>query len=283
MSFDERFLIGASVFAYLAAFLFILQHLWSGRPHSRAISITMISAGFFLQTTGLYWRGLQVGACPIGNPFEIAQSITWGAVILFLILGPVFRVKLLGFFTSGFAFTLGTTSLILPGWDYSYERNPFGGNALVELHAALAIFSYAFFALLAIVSLMFLIQHVSLRRKHFSTISRVIPSIAQLDRLSLRILLTGQLVLTLSLLIGFFLWLSGLAIPTLKLLVVVILWLAYGTILTSRYRGKMSPRRLAGTSILLFAFGLLSLGYMDVFRAPSPVDSQPNSVVSPER
>jgi len=45
-------------------------------------------------------------------------------------------------------------SLVTPGWDAT--RGPTSlRNALVELHAAMALFSYGVFALLALTSLMF--------------------------------------------------------------------------------------------------------------------------------
>ena len=49
-------------------------------------------AGYILQTTGLYLRGLEVKGCPIGNQFEIFQFTGWSATTLYLVIGATFRL-----------------------------------------------------------------------------------------------------------------------------------------------------------------------------------------------
>ena len=47
------------------------------------------------------WTGAEIKACPLGNTFEISQFIAWSLVLLYFIIGPAFRLRLLGFFTAG--------------------------------------------------------------------------------------------------------------------------------------------------------------------------------------
>ena len=151
----------------------------------------LLCTGFLLQTLGLNLRGMEVKGCPLGNSFEITQFICWSFVLLYFIIGPVFRLRLLGFFTAGLASGLSGIALLIPAWDRDYPPGIFGGNPWIELHAALAIFSYGVFALVALVSVMFLIQQHGLKKKQFKGIYAYLPSVQQLDTIAYRLLLTG--------------------------------------------------------------------------------------------
>lgn len=272
---DDRFLILLSAILYAGAAVYIGLHWVRGRNHSRPLSFAVIGLGFLVQTLGLYFRGLEVGACPIGNPYEVVQFIVWGLVALFLVVGPVFGVPLLGFFSSSFAALFSGAALIMPGWDYAYVRDPWGGSPMIELHAALAIFSYAAFALLAILSVMLLIQQLALEKKRHTRMMRFLPSIVQLDRMSLRLLWTGVAVFTVALVIGGFIWIGGTPLPSHKLGLVLLLWAGYVLLLVGRFRGFFPPKRIAVASVVLFVFALLLLGPIGVLRVPADYQAGP--------
>ena len=65
----------------------------------------------FLQTRGLYLRGLSTHACPLGNGMERIQFIAWSFVLTYLIIRLIFKLQLLGLFTSGLAAVLSFISL----------------------------------------------------------------------------------------------------------------------------------------------------------------------------
>jgi hypothetical protein len=86
---------------YGGAFLFGLISLLMRRAYSRTIMFALLCGGFLIQTLALNLRGAEIKACPLGNPFEIAQFLAWSLVLLFFIIGPAFRLRLLGGFTAG--------------------------------------------------------------------------------------------------------------------------------------------------------------------------------------
>jgi len=274
---DDRFLILVSILLYAGAAIYIGIHWVRGRNHSRPLSFAIITSGFVVQTLGLYARGLEVGACPIGNPYEVVQFIVWGLVALFLAVGSVFRVSLLGLFSTSFAASFSALAFVVPGWDYAYARHPWGGSPMVELHAALAIFSYGAFALLAVLSVMFLIQQMALERKRHTRMVRFLPSIVQLDRMSVRLLCTGVVVLTVALIIGGVIWLGGTPLSGLKLTLVALLWVGYVALLVGRFQGLFPPKRIALASVALFVFALLLLGPIEVLRVPAGDGMRPLS------
>jgi len=254
---------------YLAGLLLGTYYLVRGNRQSGAWINTVIAAGYVFQLVGLYVRGRAVGGCPLGNAFEIYQFTAWSAITLYLVVGVTFRLSLLGFFTSSLAAAVTIVSLSVPAWDATRRAHIFGGNAWIELHAALALFSYGVFALLALTSAMFILRNYSLKTKNLGGAFTFLPSILDLDHISVRLLVTGVVLLTTSLAVGGVYWVRDLASVNLtKLLITVALWVAYGLALALRLRGVLLAKRFSWVGVGLFAAALLSLWAVDASRHP---------------
>ena len=253
---------------YLAGLVLGTLALLRDRRQSRLAMYVIVATGFVLQTLGLYLRGLAVKGCPIGNMFEIFQFTAWSAISLYLVIGATFRLSLLGYFTSCLSAVLTLVSFAAPGWDAAHRINAFGGTPWVALHAALALFSYGVFALLALAAGMYLLQTYSLKHKQLHGLFSFLPSIFELDLISVRLLVAGVVLMTWSLGIGAFHWLQDLSsVDTPKLLTAGV-WLAYLLALLLRLGRKLVSQRLAWTCLALFAAALLSLGPVNASRHP---------------
>ncbi len=269
MTDRDAFAIGALV--YLGAFLFGLINLLIRKPYSRPIMFALLSGGFLLQTLALNLRGAEIKACPLGNLFEISQFIAWSLVLLYFIIGPVFHLRLLGFFTAGLAALLSETTLLVPAWDHGYTAGIFGGNPWIELHAALAIFSYGVFAIVALVSAMFLIQQHGLKKKQFKGLYQYLPSVQQLDLIAKRLLITGVTVLTAALVFGAMFWIDNPdLVPLFKLGVTCLVWIGYSIVVVLRMQKKLVTRKHAIACIALFLFALASLWPVQSARGSAP-------------
>jgi ABC-type uncharacterized transport system permease subunit len=265
---DRTWLWAAAGF-YLAGFV---MGTWSllrtGRPAGGRTNF-LIAVGYMFQLIGLGIRGKAVAGCPLGNTFEIFQFTAWSATTLYFMIGVTFRLSLLGYFTSCLSAALTLVSLLAPGWDATRRAHIFGGNALVEFHAAIALFSYGVFALLALTSLMFLLRHFSLKSKQLGGLFSFLPSILDLDHIGLRLLVAGVSLLGLSLAMGLIFWARGVAaVDAGKFIAPIIVWTAYGTALGLRLRGRLLSKRFAWTCLILFPVALLSLGFVDSSRHP---------------
>ncbi len=271
MSFPDRtWLLFAAAF-YVVGFLLGTYSLLRDRQHSRWVMYTIIAAGFLVQTVGLYVRGLAVGGCPLGNQFEIFQFTAWSSIALYLVIGATFRLSLLGYFTAMLSAALTLVSLSIPAWDAARRTDVFGGNAWIEFHAALALFSYGVFALLALTSVMFLLRNYSLKHKQLSGFFAFLPAIRDLDHINLRLLVFGFLLLGASLGVGAVYWLQAPDTVNLtKLLVTISVWVAYGLTLALRFGGQLVAKRLAWVCIALFAGALLSLHPVNASRHALP-------------
>ncbi len=268
LGLGDRSWMWLACLCYVVAFGSGTAALLRDRRVPRLATYMTTVAGFLLQTIGLYLRGRAVKGCPIGNLFEIFQFTAWSAIALYLVVGATFRLSLLGYFTSCLGAVLTLVSLAVPAWDAVRRINAFGSTAWVELHAALALFSYGVFALLALTSGMYLLQTYSLKNKQLHGLFSFLPSIFDLDLISVRLLVVGVGLMTWSLAIGSFHWLQDLAsVDTAKLLTAGI-WLAYLVALLLRLGRRLVSQRLAWTCLALFAAALLSLGPVNASRHP---------------
>jgi ABC-type uncharacterized transport system permease subunit len=245
-----------------------------GQRTSGILISLAILAGYILQNVGLAIRGHASGGCPLGNRFEIFQFMAWSAITLYLVVGVTFRSSLLGYFTSCLGAALTLVSLSIPAWDAVRRTHIFGGNTWIELHAALAIFSYGVFGLLALTSALFLLRHFSLKSKHLGGWFSFLPSILDLDHIGFRLLGTGVTLLTLALLFGSIYWSRDTAtVGHVKLAATVAVWAAGLIALVLRAMGRLLSKAFAWTCLALFAAALLSLQAVDESRHPEAVQA----------
>jgi HemX protein len=259
----DRALLWLGALLYLAGFGIGLLALArrSTAPAPRAVLNSLLVAGWIAQMAGLYVRGLATGGCPLGNTFELVQFVAWSAMVIYFFVGTAFRVSLLGLFAAGHAAALALVSLLIPAWDAVHGQKIFGDNPWIELHAALAVFSYGVFGLLALTSVMQLLQNWSLKHKRLSGLFWFLPSVVQLDQINLRLLALGVLLLSFSLGVGSVWWVRDTASVNFPKLVVTIgVWLVYLIVLLLRWRAWLVSVRFAWVCVVMFLLALLSLG-----------------------
>jgi HemX protein len=266
-NFADRTWMWLAAEFYLVGFLLGTWSLLRGGKPLNVATYFLIVAGYAMQLTGLYLRGLAVGGCPLGNTFELFQFTAWSAISLYLVIGVTFRNSLLGYFTSCLAAVLTLVSLAIPAWDSTRSSGIFGNNPWIEFHAALALFSYGVFGLLALTALMLQLRNYSLKNKLIGGWFSFLPSLYDLDQISGRLLVFGVVLLTAALTVGSVHWMQNTAIvhwP--KLLTTITVWACYAIALVLRIRGQLGARRFAWTAIILFTLALLTLGVVDANR-----------------
>jgi HemX protein len=265
---DRQWLWGSAAFYVAGLLLGTIAVLRGERPSNGAI-YSVILAGYVAQFIGLGLRGHVTGGCPLGNRFEIVQFTAWSSITLYLIVGVVFRSSIFGYLTACLGASLTLLSLSIPSWDAVRRIHIFGGNPWIELHAALAIFSYGVFGLLALSAMLFLFRHYSLKSKHLGGWFSFLPSIIDLDHIEVRLLGTGMGLLTLALAFGSVYWLRDTAsVGHVKLAATIAVWFASVVAFVLRLAGRLLARRFAWTCLALFAAALLSLQAVDSSRHP---------------
>ena len=259
--------IAASCYAFAVLFGFASTHFTKSSLCKQGTLFTII-LGFLFQTRGLYLRGLEISGCPLGNNLERVQFITWSLILTFLILRILWKLNLLGSLCSGMAAIFGIISLLNDGWDHAYwvdqSYTRLFSDPWIELHASIAIFSYGIFALLAIVSVMYLIQRKALLSRKTGLWGSFLPPIHDLDHSAFRLLLIGTLFLTLSIIVGGMHWLRHPEFVTsLKLFLTLLLWVGYGILFFLRYKNRLFGSKFSQAAIALFLIAMVSMGFVN--------------------
>lgn len=275
LDFSDRTWLWAAAILYLVGFLQCTFVLLRGGKPSGTVTYVLIAIGYVLQFIGLGIRGKAIHGSPLTNQFEVFQFTAWSAITLYLVVGVRFRNSLLGYFTSCLTAALTVVSLSSPEWDATHHIRPFGTSPWIELHATLALFSYGVFALLALTSLMFLLRNYSLKSKRIGGMFSFLPSILDLDHISVRLLVAGVVILSASVGVILTYYLRDLSTANVtKVVVTVAVWFAYIVALILRLRGILLSKRFAWTCVAVFVAALLSLSFVDASRHPIPMPSR---------
>jgi len=275
--------IGIGNLIYTLGFVTAILYLIRAKHHPRWLLYMFIAGGYAIQTYGLYLRGMEVGGCPVGNTFEIVQFVIWSLTFCFLVLGPAFRMSLFGFFTAGLAVLLSILSFAIPTWDSPYPDRISEISASIEFHASLAVFSYGIFGMLAVSSTLYLLQNFALKRHQFKGVYAFLPSLVESESMTLRILVAGTGVLTVSLLVGSLYWSQNLAeVNGPKFFSSIAVWLAYLIVLGLRLTNRLFARKLAVTCVALFLIAILSIWPVGNSRSSNEINEPISDKVLPE-
>lgn len=212
--------------------------------------------GVFLCQLGyLGVRGEMRAACPLRSLAEISVFLSWSLTLFYLLVGPVYRISLLGVFTAPLVAIFQGVAL-LPGNlatnPQVVENTTFWG----ETHSAMSVLAYGALALAAVAGVMFLVLDHQLKEHDLkSGLFRNLPPVRELLISLERLLWLGMALLTAGVIAGVLMPLGKGAMA--HLIAAIIIWLAYLFLMvTKRVRG-ITGRRFALGAVMLF---VLSLG-----------------------
>lgn len=271
IALSEKFLFSIAAILFTVGFLFNYFQIKSKGTYSHTLTYLFLLFGFVLQSIALYLRALVIHACPLGNTFEIIQFILWSLILLFLLIRPVIRINALGLFIIFIASLVSAISLLIPSLDNPYVYTLEANNPFIELHASLAIFSYAIYMLLAIVSSMLLIQQWGLKKQRFQGLFSHLPAVQKLDSIANVLVWIASLTLFIGILFGSFYWNEHPeTVPLFKLLLTTLILILYCVVGVLKYFNKITPQKQAIAYIFLFILAILSLGAVQAENPQEP-------------
>jgi ABC-type uncharacterized transport system permease subunit len=256
----DRLLLVLSTFCFLFGFGYTMHSLGARVYQRSRLNLAFMLTGFLLQTGFLYLRGEAVGRCPLTNLFEVLIFLCWSMVLFYLLIGPAYRLSLLGAFTSPFVFVLQLAALLIPQQPVVKITTP--PNALLELHAAVSIVAYGAFALAMVAGLMYLAQERQLKTHHIRSIFYHLPPIHDLAVANRRLIWTGFGLLTVGLAAGIA---NGSAHVHVMRYVSIGSWLLYAALLGALIGHKISPRRVAIFSVAAFSLMMVTMWGVQLF------------------
>src|SRR5205814_3498159 len=123
-----------------------------------------IALGFLFQSAFLYVRGHELHRCPLTNLFEVFVFLAWSVALIYMLVGPAYRLSLMGAFTAPLVFLLQAFALIAPIDVRHASKAP--ANSWLEFHASTSIIAYGAFGLACIAGVMYLVQERQLKTHH---------------------------------------------------------------------------------------------------------------------
>ncbi|HVE15563.1 MAG TPA: cytochrome c biogenesis protein CcsA [Chthoniobacterales bacterium] len=258
----ERYWLVAASFCFLLSFGHTLFALGSGTFRPARFNLAAMAGGFAFESVFLYQRGQIVQTCPITNLFEVLVFLSWSIVLIYLLVGPAYRLSLMGAFTSPLVLALLMLALFAPV-DIVTPRGTH--NPWIEFHAALSIIAYGAFGLACIAGIMYLVQERQLKSGKVSELLLNLPPITDLGAINGRLLFTGFLLLTVAFVAGLA---AGIAVAGIKAGVSFAIWTLYGTLLAMDRMRLLPTRRIAGGSIAIFIIALVTLPSVSHLAAP---------------
>lgn len=250
----DRNLLIISTICFLVAVIRTATALRAGHFRPGGFNFVAIAIGFALQTAFLSIRGHALHRCPLTNLFEILIFLAWSVALIYLLVGPVYRLSLMGAFTAPLVFAIQTLALLSP-IDVQHSPKP-APNSWLEFHASMSMVAYGAFALAGIAGVMYLVQDRQLKTRQIHSIFYHLPPLSDLFNAITRLLWWGFGLYTVGLVSGFFV---GQPLPTVQIICAFAVWALYAAILQGRHLRRLAPKRVAALCIIGFSAALTLL------------------------
>lgn len=247
---DRWYLLVSTLFALVGGGWGLWSVLHGTR--SRWTLATMVAA-FGFQLAFLSVRGEARGACPLRDTGEILVFLAWSLTMFYLIVGPAYRISLLGVFTAPVVVIFQSSAL----FGGLLARNPervTSQNFWGEIHAAVSVLAYGALALAAVAGVMFIVLDRLLKDHHLTGgMFRNLPPARELLVSLQRLLWLGGGLLTLGIIAGILMPRGG--SPT-HLIAAVLVWLGYAALIAIQQTRGLTGRRLSWCAALGFVVSL---------------------------
>src|SRR5207245_2312801 len=250
----DRQLLIISTICFLAAVVRTALAVRAGVFRPGQFNFLAIGLGFIFQTAFLSIRGHALGRCPLTNLFEVFIFLAWSVALVYMLVGPAYRLSLMGAFTAPLVVLLQGFALIAPIDIRHPVKLP--ANPWLEFHASISIIAYGAFALACIAGVMYLVQERQLKTRQLHSIFYHLPPLTDLFAAIIRLLWWGFALYTLGLVSGFFV---GEPLPWTQIICAIGVWFLYGLILQGRYLRWFAPKRVAALCIIGFSAALTLL------------------------
>jgi HemX protein len=244
----DRPLLIASTLCYLTAVVRTLLAMRDRVALHGRFNFFAIGAGLLFQTAFLSVRGHALGRCPLTNLFEVFIFLAWSVALIYLLIGPAYRLSLMGAFTAPLVFVIQTFALLAPIDVPHQVKMP--ANPWLEFHASISMIAYGAFALACVAGVMYLVQERQLKTHQLHTIFYYLPPLTNLFAAITRLLWLGFALYTAGLVSGFF---TGGPLPRVKMICAFVVWIFYGAILQGRHLHRLAPKRIATLCVLAFS------------------------------
>lgn len=254
---DRWFLIAATLLAAVGGILGMISVHRGKRSHW---TVAWMIAALLCQIGFLAVRGESRAACPLNDSGEILAFLAWSLTLFYLLVGPAYRISLLGVFTAPVVVIFQALALI-PGTLTANPTKITGGNPWHETHSAMSVLAYGALALAAVAGVMFLVLDRQLKEQHLkSGLFRNLPPVRELLISLERLLWLGGGLLTIGIVAGFLMPHTSSAWG--HLIAAVAVWVGYIVLLAIKQVRGLTGRRLSLSAVVLFVLSLAVFAFV---------------------
>ncbi|MEO7099440.1 MAG: cytochrome c biogenesis protein CcsA [Luteolibacter sp.] len=254
---DRWFLIAATLLAAIGAVWGMIS---VHRGHRSRLTLVWMVAAFVCQLGFLSVRGQMRAACPLVGTGEILAFLAWSLTLFYLLVGPAYRISLLGVFTAPVVVVFQTLAL-MPGTLAENPQRVIGGNGWHETHSAMSVLAYGALALAAVAGVMFLVLDKQLKEHHLkSGLFRNLPPVRELLISLVRLLWLGAVLLTIGIIAGFLMPRTTGAWG--HLIAAVTVWVSYVLLIGIKTVRGLTGRRLSLSAVALFILSLVVFAFV---------------------
>jgi ABC-type uncharacterized transport system permease subunit len=222
-------------------------------------ALSAFSVGVVLHAVSLVEEGVWFGRLPVNAFHESISLCAFLIALVFLIVYWRYRFESLGVFMFPLVFVMTLAGALQN--PVSRWSSPTVRDAWLLVHIALVLVGYAALLLMAVVSVVYLIQERHLKRKQPVAFSNHLPPLGTLDELISRSMAIGFVLITLSVIAGstwaFFesgtKWISE---P--KIVISLLTWAFYLVMVFLRVSAGWRGRRAAFMAIGVLGFSALT-------------------------
>jgi len=208
-------------------------------------------------------RNIALNTMPLSTTHDAFAFIAFSILLVYMISELGLQNRGAGLFILFFSLVLQLLSTFNMSWEP--ETNELLTNKTFAIHASLSITGYTALSLAAIYALMYIIQNNNLKKRNLGKLFLQLPALTYLEKMSVRSVITGIVLLGLGILLGHYqaLVMIGDFWPRdVKVIVSDAVWILYigGFILSSikKWRGeKMASMSLYGFLILIVGGGII--------------------------
>lgn len=249
---DRWFLLVATLLAAIggASGMLAVHH----GTRSRWTVVWMVAV-LLCQLGFLFIRGNLRAACPLQDIGEILVFLAWSLTLFYLLIGPAYRISLLGVFTTPLVFGLQTAALF-SGMLTDDPKRALSSNALHAAHSAISVLAYGALALAAVAGIMFLVLDRQLKEHHLkSGLFRNLPPAFELLVSLERLLWLGSGLLSAGIIAGFLM--PRTATGHAHFIAALVVWAGYAALLAVKSERGLTGRKLALSAVAMFILSLL--------------------------
>ena len=176
---DRWFLISATLLAVIGG-VWGMVSVHRGKPQPLDRGLDGRRAGLPARVP-LACAAKQRAACPLADRGEILVFLSWSLTLFYLLVGPAYRISLLGVFTAPVVVVFQTIALLPGVLECRIRSESPAETRWHETHSATSVLAYGALALAAVAGVMFLVLDRQLKEQHLkSGLFRNLPPVREL-------------------------------------------------------------------------------------------------------